>query len=433
MQKRRKRIIAAVVILLIGVIIFMNIASSQGWFGLSGQATEVQVKAIERTAFKSTLHLDGVVEESEKREVIFNVPVRVEKILVEQYDQVSRGQALLVLDLREYESELERSVREKKIQELNREKIDIIDTSVPDNLKRSMERARKDVDEAREAYEEAARDMRDKEGYDLEKATRKYNQAKKEFEAAESNYHYVVATADRFETVPRDTKKAADIDRQVIDQQIKMIDAQIANLQAQLDNLYDAMISPIEGYITELNIQEGLQTGGAGQKAIVIVNADELRVIAEARPAHIKYLAEEQKVILTGDAIADQLDGYIKQISPVARTKSAIGGEEAIIEVIIALENKGNLIPGLSVKCEVITQETDNALVGSYIMLMDDAEGKYVYVVDEAENVIRKRYIEIGSISVLEFEIIDGLQEGEMVVLNPQPFFRDGMKIRIKQ
>ncbi len=433
MNKTRKRIIVILVLLFIGAIIFLNISASRGWFGLTGQATEVQVKTIERTGFKSSLHIDGVVEEIERKEIIFNVPVVVKDVLVDKYEYVSEGQPLLKLDLRDYESELDKAIRERNIQLLNLEKIDIYDTSVPDNLKRSMERARKDVDEAREAYEEAVENMRDKEDYDLEEATRNYNQAKRAFQVAESNYNYVKATVDRVETVPSDSKKAADIDRQISEQQIKMIETQISNLQVQIENLKEGTVSPFDGYVTELNIQEGLQTGGSGQVAMVIVNAYDLQVIAEARPIHVRELEENQKVHLTGNAIDDYLEGYIKQISPVAKNISALGGEETIVEVLINLEDKGNLIPGLNVKCEIITMETDYALVGSYVMLMDDHDGKFVFVIDEKENIMRKRYIEIGSISVLEFEIIEGLEEGEQVVVNPQPFFRDGMTVKVKQ
>jgi len=67
-----------------------------------------------------------------------------------------------------------------------------------------------------------------------------------------------------------------------------------------------------------------------------------------------------QKVRITGDAIREDVEvlRVVESISPVAKTNMTASGEEVVIEVDISIDNTAlNLKPGLSVDCEILTDE----------------------------------------------------------------------------
>ena len=117
MNKKKKIAIGAAIIVLIGIFVFLNIAGSKGWIDPGGRALEVETQDIARGSFISSIKVDGIVEEIEKKEISFHVPVIIEKVLVERYDYVTAGQQLFQLDLGEYYDQLARAEREKLIQQ----------------------------------------------------------------------------------------------------------------------------------------------------------------------------------------------------------------------------------------------------------------------------------------------------------------------------
>ncbi|HOJ85223.1 MAG TPA: efflux RND transporter periplasmic adaptor subunit [Bacillota bacterium] len=421
MNKKKKLAIGAAIIVLTGIIVFLNIASSKGWIDPGGRALEVEAQAIARGSFISSIKVDGIVEEIEKKEISFHVPVIIEKVLVERYDYVTAGQQLFQLDLSEYYNQLAQAEREKLIQQKNIEKIDARDYSVSESLKEEVARAKEQLDSAREAF--AAADPEDETAYNL---------ARQNLTETEAYYEQALSALEEAKKSSRELKKAATLDREILQQGLKTVEEQITALKAQISDLQNAAFSPLEGYVTEINVKDGDQAGNPALPSAVITNPHALQVNASIREIHYNKVAPGQKVLITGDALEGVIEGRVEQIAPVAAKRITASGEETAIEVIISLPETAALIPGLNVECEIITLEEDDVLVGSYIMLLEDPEGRYVFVIDEEAGVIRKRYIEIGSISMLEFEITGGLAEGEKVVLNPQPYYSDGMKVKIK-
>jgi multidrug efflux pump subunit AcrA (membrane-fusion protein) len=52
-------------------------------------------------------------------------------------------------------------------------------------------------------------------------------------------------------------------------------------------------------------------------------------------------------------------------------------------------------------------------------------------VVDEETMTVRKQYVTLGIYSDMLVEIIDGLKEGDKVVIDPQPSLEDGDRVKI--
>jgi len=105
------------------------------------------------------------------------------------------------------------------------------------------------------------------------------------------------------------------------------------------------------------------------------------------------------------------------------------------VEVIIGVDDtRGVLKPGLNVTCEIVTVDKSGVvLVPMEAIKPDKDDNLMVFVVDTETNRIEQRRIEAGINSDMNVEVIDGLEEGDLVVIDPQPNYSDGMKVKVNR
>jgi multidrug efflux pump subunit AcrA (membrane-fusion protein) len=84
-----------------------------------GNSIPVSVATIEKGSISSTISSDGVLEEVDKAEVFFDTPLKVDKVLVEEGQKVTKGQPLLELDIDALNSQLETLKVNRNAQQLS--------------------------------------------------------------------------------------------------------------------------------------------------------------------------------------------------------------------------------------------------------------------------------------------------------------------------
>ncbi|GAE89837.1 efflux RND transporter periplasmic adaptor subunit [Acetivibrio straminisolvens] len=104
-----------------------------------------------------------------------------------------------------------------------------------------------------------------------------------------------------------------------------------------------------------------------------------------------------------------------------------------MIEVDISIDNAASeLKPGLSVDCEILTSEKNDIVVVPMGALKTDKDGnEYVLLVDKEKGVLVQRNVKLGIISDMTAEVLEGLNEGDFVVDDPQSFHKDGSRVKI--
>ena len=141
-----------------------------------------------------------------------------------------------------------------------------------------------------------------------------------------------------------------------------------------------------------------------------------------------------QKVVITGEGIDESANvlGKVESISPIAKTNITSGGEEIAIEVIISIdESEVELKPGLSVTCDIYTNEKSNILVAPLNIVKEDKDGNmFAYVIND-QNIAVEKQVKFGLISDMLGEVLEGLEEGDLVILDPQPTHKDGVKVKV--
>lgn len=419
---RKKVIIGAILVISTAVLVTAGAMRAAGSTG-SG-AVSVQAAAVEMGEISSLIYADGVIEEVEKSEVFFDTPLKVKKVLIEEGQQVKRGQQLLEVEMSDLNSQLERLKISRETQQIT------LDSKV---LDAEVERAFNNLKAAERSYNDAKKTYEDNkvlyEANAISKA--ELEMSEKAFREADSGISGLQNARLAYESAVENRSNS----RKTAEENIKITDIQISDLEKKINEINEQCRAAIDGVVAAVGVQEGAYTGSM-QPVYRIINPDKLRIRAKVNEYDIKNVAVGQKVKVTGDAIdkGTEISGAVTGISPVATTAMTANGNETVIEVIISVdETKDALKPGLNVTCEIATVDRSGVLLVPMEAIKPDKDDNLtVFVIDTETYRIEQRRIETGINSDMSVEILDGLEEGDLVVIDPQPGYSDGMKVKVK-
>jgi RND family efflux transporter MFP subunit len=197
------------------------------------------------------------------------------------------------------------------------------------------------------------------------------------------------------------------------------------DLKEDLNDYY--ITAPFSGILSKLNIKKGDLIASNQIIGTIITNQKIAKIsLNEIDVAQVKV---GQTAILTFDALPDlKVKGKIIEISTAGKEEQGVVSYD--IKISLEEENK-EIKPGMSVNAEIIVDRKENVLLVPNSAIKSDGIGKYVEVIKNYEikkrnsfkpvaispNLIEKRYIKTG-ISNDEFtEILEGLNEGEVIII----------------
>jgi HlyD family secretion protein len=390
-----------------------------------GSAVLVETTRIEKGELSSYISADGVVEEVDKAEVFFDTPLKVKKVLVEEGGKVTKGQQVLELDIDALISQLETLKINRNAQQISLDS-KALDAEVERayNILKAAERNYNDTKKTYEdnkvlyqanAISKAELDMSEKAFIEAESGVSGLKNARIAYEAAVESRN--------------NSKKTGSAN-------LKVTDIQIADLEKKIATIQEECRSPINGIVANIGVQEGAFTSTM-QPAYKIIDPDKLQVRAKINEYDIKNVAPGQSTRLTGDAIekGTEILGTVKRVSPVAVSNMTSSGSETVVEVLIQVDDAGDVLkPGLNVTCEIATLDKKDILIAPMEAITPDKDDNMmVFVVDEDSKTITQQKVTVGINSDMQVEILEGLEEGALVVLDPQPSYTNGMRVRIKE
>ncbi|MFW6198278.1 MAG: efflux RND transporter periplasmic adaptor subunit, partial [Acidobacteriota bacterium] len=131
---------------------------------------------------------------------------------------------------------------------------------------------------------------------------------------------------------------------------------------------------------------------------------------------------------------AADLEAVVRTVEPVGFTKvSALGVEEQRVWVIADLvdppERRARLGDGYRVEAAFLIWSGDDVLQIPSSALFRHRDGWAVFLVQD--EVARVRPVEIGHQAGLRTEVLEGLSEGDRVVVHPPDDLTDGAHVRL--
>ena len=191
---------------------------------------------------------------------------------------------------------------------------------------------------------------------------------------------------------------------------------------------YSFIRSPIAGIVTTRPVKIA-ETVPVGALLASVVSTDSLYVEAFIDEADASKVLIGQQVNVTMDAYPEKvMKGEVYMISPVVLGSKQ---EARTFEARVRLLDKSIVTkPGMSADVEVIVSRKDNVLIIPSQAIMEKNDAKYVYVGNGNKAVLRK--ISTGQFNWTFTEVTEGLQEGDIVITNPDiPDLKDRARIKV--
>ena len=195
-----------------------------------------------------------------------------------------------------------------------------------------------------------------------------------------------------------------------------------------------AVRTPVSGRVLKIH-RESEGAVNAGDPLIDIGDPSNLEVKAEVLSADAVNIKTGTPIIFERWGGDKPLTGKVKTIEPAAFTKiSSLGVEEQRVLVIADItsipESWQRLGDGYRVEASFIIWEGKDVLKVPASALFRKGVGWAVFVMKDRKSHLRE--VRVGHRNGLEAEIISGVPEGEMVIVNPDESVRDGGRVRIR-
>lgn len=184
--------------------------------------------------------------------------------------------------------------------------------------------------------------------------------------------------------------------------------------------------APRSGVIAYRNAEVGA-LAAAGTKAFTLVDNGHINVDCSIGENDAAVLQTGMEVMVTIDALGRDYTGKIIFVSP------AMDEDSKSYKVRISLDNPDNMVKaGLFAHTAVdVLQRPQTIFVPQSAVLTRNGE-QYVFVL-LADGTVEKRVVKIGLLNDAFEEILEGIAEGEKVVLSNQDKLQDGMKVKVTE
>lgn len=191
----------------------------------------------------------------------------------------------------------------------------------------------------------------------------------------------------------------------------------LEQVRSQLEDA--AIVAPFEGLILELRAQEG-EWASPGAPAAVLAATDRMLLQANVEEVDVAKLAEGQVAHLSFDALEDvQIDGVLTRIAPSATN---IQGAVAYPVEIEFIPGEVPVRLGMTANVEIVVAEADDALlVSTRAIESDRAAGRYYVTRQVAAGTTERVEVRIGLRDGTQTQILEGLNEGDELVLSQVP------------
>jgi RND family efflux transporter MFP subunit len=200
---------------------------------------------------------------------------------------------------------------------------------------------------------------------------------------------------------------------------------------AQLQLSYTRLISPVEGAVAEVQAEVNANVS-AGQPIVVMNTGARPEVEVAVPEGLITQIRQGSSVSVIFDAIAGRSYSAVVTEVGVAPTRSA-----TTFPVTVRLNRSDTrILPGMS--AEVLFRFGSESTRGRILVppqaVSEDQEGNFVYTLAAEESglaTVHRRSVKVGELVSEGLEILEGLEEGELIVTAGVNRIEDGQRVKL--
>jgi len=197
------------------------------------------------------------------------------------------------------------------------------------------------------------------------------------------------------------------------------------------DNAATVVRAPIDGVVLR-RLRESESVVMVGEPLVEVANLADLEVVADYLSADAVQIRPGMRALFDRWGGGDPIEGRVRLVEPSGFVKiSALGVEEQRVNVVVDFEEspdaRAMLGDGFRVEVRVVQWEGEVLKVPASA-LFRQGDGWAVFRVD-ADSTARRQPVEVGHRTGLEAEVVDGLSEGDTVVVHPSDQVDDGVLV----
>lgn len=197
-----------------------------------------------------------------------------------------------------------------------------------------------------------------------------------------------------------------------------------------LINPYASKIyAPIEGRVLRI-LEKDERILAAGTPILEIGNRNIIEIVVDVLSTEAVRIRSGASVLVSNGTNAEPLKARVRIVEPQAFTKvSALGVEEQRVNVIIDFLTKDvNFGDNFRVDVRIVVWQGENILKIPSSALFRNGEKWNVFVVEYGK--AKRREVKIGRQNSAESEVLEGLNEGEIVILHPPNQLEEGSSVK---
>lgn len=201
----------------------------------------------------------------------------------------------------------------------------------------------------------------------------------------------------------------------------QLVKVELEEAEKDLAEALNGVTADFNGIITELSVQDGSQA--TPEAAILkLESSDQVKVSFNVSKYDLEKIDVGQKAEV--DISGHTYEGTVTKINRMA-TASSSGNP--VVAAEIHIENPDQYIYlGVEAKVRISTAKTEGALMVPMEVISADMDGDFCYVV-ENDMVVKKR-LKTGIASDTDIEVLEGLKEGDLVILDTA-MIEEGMAV----
>jgi HlyD family secretion protein len=412
-RKLRNRIVISLLLAVVAAIFLV-------W--LSGRKPAAKISAVTPTRenLVSSISSNGKVEPISPYVIRAQLNTFVKKIYVTEGQAVKKGELLLELNVKEVAAQLA-DTRSKLLR-------------VQEDLRAA--RAGGKADEAAKvaadlAKAEAERDRLQRNHDSLVRLAAGQAATKQDLAANEQGLANANAEVNRLLAVKQEFDRQARLDAERGELQVQQTLSEMAALEDKVNN--GSISAPADGTLYSLPVRAG-DFVKLGDLLAEMADLHKVRVRAFIDEPDLGGLEADEPVVITWDALPNRSWAGKTEIIP----KQVVPhGTRSVGELLCGVSNdKIELLPNINVNVRINLKARANVLAVPRGAVATEGGHRYVYVVKANElgvgkSRLEKREIKVGIADATSYEVMSGLQEGEMVALPGDTDLHDGMAVQV--
>ena len=412
-RKLRNRIVIFLVLAAAAVIVLVR---------LTGRQPVAKISAVTpvRENLVSSISSNGKVEPIAPFVVRAQLDTFVEKISVVEGQAVRKGQLLLELNVKDAAAQLAEA-RSKLLR-------------AEDDLRAARAGGRSDEAAKTEGQLAAAVALRDRlqRNHDsLERLIAQQAATKDELAANDLDLAKANAQVKQLTAAKQEFEHGVKLDANRTTLQVEQLRSEVAALEEKVRD--GRIVAPAAGTLYSLPAKAGVYVR-VGELLAEMADLHKIRVRAFIDEPELGGLEPGEPVRITWDALVNRTWMGKTQVIPkqvVARGARSVG--ELLCEVN---NDKLELLPNINVNVRINSRERINVLTVPRGAVEAQGGQRFVFVVlrnalGVGKATLEKREIRVGIADATNYEVLGGLQEGEMVALPGDVDLKDGMPVKI--